>query len=165
MKPCALEVSHIPGECGCESCGKNPGGHRRTEMGNSKPISIPWQREVQDGMRRKPETLPFSVPCPEPSLLSQPCPHQPHPPLHGDHHGFGSWRDLSLIPSWSQPSSGGGLGAVYLPRRWLQEPWHGGSLGHSGLHGGRPGRVALQGSERGRVPGGHAGGVRQPHPQ
>ena len=116
------------------SCARTPGRsgclfQRKIALWICKPISIPWQREVQDGVRQKLRTLPFSVPCPEPSLLSQPCPHQPNPQLHGDQHGFGSWQDLSLIPSWSQPSSGGGLEAVYLPRRWLQEPWHGGSLG------------------------------------
>lgn len=108
---------------------KNPGGHRRTEMGNSKPIPIPWRREVQDGVRQKPGTLPFSPPALNFLYCHSLAPLQPHHPLQGDHHGFGSWWDLSLILSSFQPSPGSGLGVVYLPRHWLQEPRCGGSLG------------------------------------
>lgn len=60
MKLCALEVSHI---LGVSLVAKTPGGHRRTEM-ESKPISIPWQREVQDGVRQKLGDPPLLSPLP-----------------------------------------------------------------------------------------------------
>ena len=57
----------------------------------------------------------------------------------------------TLILSWFQPSSGGGLGVVHLPRHWLQEPWHGGSLrGTQGFMEGGQGGWPFRAQREGR---------------